>query len=73
MQRAVAGIGGNGSQFAQRAQVLDATGLGIATGIDIDQLVDAAGWISDVLGRKPVSRTGNALLAKRASREAAAA
>ena len=48
-------------------------GLGIATGIDIDQLVDAAGWISSVLGRKPVSRTGNALLAKRAAREAAAA
>ena len=48
-------------------------GLGIATGIDIDQLVDAAGWISGVLGRKPVSRTGNALLAKRAAKEAAAA
>jgi hydroxymethylglutaryl-CoA lyase len=48
-------------------------GLGIESGIDIDQLVDAAGWISGVLGRKPVSRTGNALLAKRAAREAAAA
>jgi hydroxymethylglutaryl-CoA lyase len=48
-------------------------GLGIATGVDIDQLVDAAGWISGVLGRKPVSRTGNALLAKRAAKEAAAA
>jgi hydroxymethylglutaryl-CoA lyase len=48
-------------------------GLGIATGVDIDRLVDAAGWISGVLGRKPVSRTGNALLAKRAAREAAAA
>ena len=48
-------------------------GLGIATGIDIDQLVDAAGWISGVLGRKPVSRTGNALLAKRAAKEDAAA
>lgn len=48
-------------------------GLGIETGIDIDRLVDAAGWISDVLGRKPVSRTGNALLAKRAAQEAVAA
>ena len=48
-------------------------GLGITTGVDIDQLVDAAGWISGVLGRKPVSRTGNALLAKRAAKEAAAA
>jgi len=48
-------------------------GLGIHTGVDIDQLVDAAGWISGVLGRKPVSRTGNALLAKRAAKEAVAA
>ena len=48
-------------------------GLGIETGVDIDRLVDAAGWISGVLGRKPVSRTGNALLAKRAAKEAAAA
>ena len=48
-------------------------GLGIETGVDIDRLVDAAGWISGVLGRKPVSRTGNALLAKRAAREAAVA
>jgi hydroxymethylglutaryl-CoA lyase len=48
-------------------------GLGIETGVDIDKLVDAAGWISGVLGRKPVSRTGNALLAKRAAKEAAAA
>ena len=48
-------------------------GLGIETGIDIDRLVDAAGWISGVLGRKPVSRTGNALLAKRAAATEAAA
>ncbi|NUZ04792.1 hydroxymethylglutaryl-CoA lyase [Piscinibacter koreensis] len=41
-------------------------GLGIETGIDLDRLVDAAAFISGVLGRKPVSRTGNALLAKRA-------
>jgi hydroxymethylglutaryl-CoA lyase len=45
-------------------------GLGIDTGIDIEKLVDAAAFISDVLGRKPVSRTGNALLAKRAQRPA---
>ena len=48
-------------------------GLGIDTGIDLDQLVDAAGFISTVLGRKPVSRTGNALLAKRASAATATA
>jgi len=45
-------------------------GLGIATGIDLDRLVDAAAFISGVLGRKPVSRTGNALLAKRAAASA---
>ena len=41
-------------------------GLGIETGVDLDALVDAAKYISDVLGRKPVSRAGNALLARRA-------
>jgi len=41
-------------------------GLGIETGIDLDALVDTAAWISGVLGRKPVSRVANALLAKRA-------
>ncbi|HEY4066720.1 MAG TPA: hydroxymethylglutaryl-CoA lyase [Burkholderiaceae bacterium] len=48
-------------------------GLGIETGVDMDRLIDAAAWISGVLGRKPVSRTGNALLAKRAAKEAATA
>jgi hydroxymethylglutaryl-CoA lyase len=47
-------------------------GLGIETGVDIGKLVDAAASISGVLGRKPVSRTGNALLARRASAQAAA-
>jgi len=42
-------------------------GLGIETGIDLDALVDTAKFISDVLGRKPVSRSANALLAKRAT------
>ena len=41
-------------------------GLGIDTGIELDGLVDAAAFISGVLGRKPVSRSANALLAKRA-------
>ena len=40
-------------------------GLGIETGIDLDALVDAAAFISGVLGRKPVSRVANAVLAKR--------
>ncbi|WP_374592271.1 hydroxymethylglutaryl-CoA lyase [Aquabacterium sp.] len=42
-------------------------GLGIETGIDLNQLVDAAAFISTALGRKPVSRVANALLAKRAT------
>ena len=41
-------------------------GLGIDTGVDMNKLLDAAAYISEVVGRKPVSRTGNALLAKRA-------
>ena len=41
-------------------------GMGIATGIDLDQLIDAGQFISDFLGRKPHSRAANALLAKRA-------
>jgi hydroxymethylglutaryl-CoA lyase len=40
-------------------------GLGIATGIDLDRLVDAGAYISDVLSRAPISRAGKALLAKR--------
>jgi hydroxymethylglutaryl-CoA lyase len=40
-------------------------GLGIETGIDLDQVVDAGAFISQHLGRKGVSRAGNALLAKR--------
>ncbi|MFT3664229.1 hydroxymethylglutaryl-CoA lyase [Piscinibacter sp.] len=40
-------------------------GLGIDTGIALDALVDAGAFISEVLGRPPVSRAGKALLAKR--------
>ena len=40
-------------------------GLGIDTGIDLDALVDAGRFISDVLGRPPASRAARALLAKR--------
>jgi hydroxymethylglutaryl-CoA lyase len=40
-------------------------GMGIATGLDLDALVDAGAYISGVLGRPPVSRVGRALLAKR--------
>jgi hydroxymethylglutaryl-CoA lyase len=40
-------------------------GMGIATGIDLDKLIDAGKFISDFLGRKPHSRAANALLTKR--------
>jgi hydroxymethylglutaryl-CoA lyase len=40
-------------------------GMDIATGIDIDKLVDAGAYISGVLGRAPVSRAAKALLTKR--------
>jgi hydroxymethylglutaryl-CoA lyase len=46
-------------------------GLGIETGIDLDALVDAAAFISGVLGRKPVSRVANAVLAKRSAAQPA--
>ena len=40
-------------------------GMGVETGIDLDALVDAGIFISDLLGRPPVSRVGKALLIKR--------
>ena len=41
-------------------------GMGIATGIDLDKLIDAGKFISDFLDRKPNSRAATALLNKRA-------
>jgi len=41
-------------------------GMGIHTGIDLDQLIDAGKFISDFLGRKPNSRASTALLNQRA-------
>jgi len=40
-------------------------GMGIATGHDLDALVDAGAYISGVLGRPPASRAGQALLTRR--------
>ena len=48
-------------------------GMGIETGLDLDQLVDAGAWISGVLGRQPVSRVSRALLARRGAASTAAA
>jgi hydroxymethylglutaryl-CoA lyase len=42
-------------------------GLDIATGVDLDSLVDAGAFISGVLNRAPASRAAKALMAKRAS------
>ena len=41
-------------------------GMGIDTGIDLDRLVDAGVFISEVLGRTTASRVARALLSKRA-------
>jgi hydroxymethylglutaryl-CoA lyase len=41
-------------------------GMGIETGIDLDQLVDAGQYISEFLQRKPNSRASTAILNKRA-------
>lgn len=40
-------------------------GMGIETGIDLDQLIDAGQFISDFLGRPTQSRAGKALFNKR--------
>ncbi len=42
-------------------------GMGIETGVDMDKLLDAGAYISEFLGREPVSRAATALLRKRAS------
>ncbi|NML47297.1 hydroxymethylglutaryl-CoA lyase [Ramlibacter sp. G-1-2-2] len=41
-------------------------GMGIDTGIDLDKLIDAGKYVSDFLGRKPVSRAAQAILTRRA-------
>lgn len=71
-QSSVAGLGG--CPYAKGATGNVATedvvylmhGLGIATGIDLDRLVDAGACISEQLGRPSGSRVARALMAKRA-------
>ncbi|MFO0988406.1 MAG: hydroxymethylglutaryl-CoA lyase [Alphaproteobacteria bacterium] len=46
-------------------------GMGIETGVDLDKLVDAAFFISDFLGRPPVSRVANAMRKRRKPARAA--
>ena len=71
-QSSVAGLGG--CPYAKGATGNVATedvvyllhGMGIETGIDLDALVDAGAYISDLLGRPSGSRVARALLTKRA-------
>ena len=70
---AVAGLGG--CPYAKGATGNVATedvvymlhGMGIDTGLDLDQLVDAGEFISQALGRPTQSRVAKAILAKRAN------
>ena len=68
---AVAGLGG--CPYAKGASGNVATedvlymldGMGIRTGVNMDRLLDTSKFISDALGRPPVSKAANALLAAR--------
>lgn len=70
-QSSVAGLGG--CPYAKGATGNVATedvvfmlhGMGIDTGIELDQLVDAGAYISEQLGRPSASRVGKAVLSKR--------
>ena len=42
-------------------------GLGIETGIDLDQVVATGQWVSGILNRKAFARAGNAIAAKKAA------
>jgi hydroxymethylglutaryl-CoA lyase len=70
-QSSVAGLGGcpyaKGAtgNVASEDVVFMLHGMGIETGIDLDQLVDAGAFISDFLQRKPNSRVATAILNKR--------
>jgi len=72
-QSSVAGLGG--CPYAKGATGNVATedvvylmhGMGIETGIDLDQLIDAGVFISEALGRQPNSLVSRAVLNKRAA------
>ena len=73
LDTAVAGLGG--CPYAKGATGNVATedvvymlhGMGIETGLDLDQLVDTGAFISAALGRTTQSRVAKAILAKRAN------
>ena len=70
-QSSVAGLGGcpyaKGAtgNVATEDLVFMLNGMGIETGVDLDRLVDAGVFISDVLQRRPNSRAATAILNKR--------
>lgn len=68
---AVAGLGGcpyargASGNVATEDVVYMLNGMGIRTGIDLGQLVDAGEFITDALGKTPASRAATALLTQR--------
>ena len=70
-QSSVAGLGGcpyaKGAtgNVATEDLVFMLNGMGIETGVDLDRLVDAGAFISEVLQRRPNSRAATAILNKR--------
>ena len=70
---AVAGLGGcpyagptASGNVATEDVVYLLHGMGISTGVDLNQLLDAGRFVSSVLGRPPASKAATALFAKRA-------
>ncbi|MGH6949187.1 MAG: hydroxymethylglutaryl-CoA lyase [Kiloniellales bacterium] len=69
----VAGLGGcpyaagASGNLASEDLVYMLNGLGIETGIDLERLVAAGRFISEALGRQPVSKVSHALAGKRAT------
>ncbi|WP_111498008.1 MULTISPECIES: hydroxymethylglutaryl-CoA lyase [Marinobacter] len=65
---AVAGLGGcpyargASGNVATEDVVYMLNGMGVTTGVGLPQLVEVGHWISGELGRKPASKTGQALL-----------
>ena len=67
----VAGLGGcpyakgASGNVATEDVVYMLNGLGVRTGVDLDKVVDIGEWICGVLGKKPASKAGLALAARK--------
>jgi hydroxymethylglutaryl-CoA lyase len=59
--------GGAAGNVATEDVVWLLEGLGLKSGLDLEKLVDTAGWISSELGREPQSKVARALLARKVS------